>query len=77
MSKAKRAKFRLRAEETVIKRGMRDYLPTGRYAHFVPGDAVLTDARFYFEAGLAAGGRISWRSRSRGYTPSKRSASLF
>lgn len=55
MSKAKRAKFRLRAEETVIKRGMMDYLPTGRYAHFVPGDAVLTDARFYFEAGLAAG----------------------
>lgn len=55
MSKSKAARFRLSADETVLKQGMADYCMTGGYAHAVPGDATLTDRRFYFYARLSTG----------------------
>ena len=55
MSKSKRARFHLRSGETILKQGMMDYCATGGYAHFVPGEAVLTDERFHFYAELTTG----------------------
>ena len=55
MSKSKRAKFHQKAGETILKQGMMDFCATGGYAHFIPGDAVLTDRRFYFSSEPAAG----------------------
>lgn len=60
MSKSKRARFHVRAKETILKRGMVDYSMTGQYKTFVPGDAFLTDERFYFEAKLDSGELFSF-----------------
>ena len=55
MSKTKKARFQQRARETILKKGMMDYSAEGRYMHFIAGDAVLTDERFYFGANLETG----------------------
>ena len=55
MSKSKRARFHLKSGETILKKGMMDYCSTGAYSHFIPGDSVLTDMRFHFDAELGVG----------------------
>ena len=55
MSKSKRARFHLKSGETILKKGMMDYCSTGAYSHFIPGDSVLTDTRFHFDAELGIG----------------------
>ena len=60
MSKGKRARFHLKSGERIIKQGLMDYCMMGRYRHFVAGDAVLTDTRFYFGAELETGEYFSF-----------------
>ncbi len=60
MSKSKRARFHVKARENIIKRGMMDYSATGQYSHFIAGDAVLTDERFFFGAELPTGEYLSF-----------------
>ncbi len=60
MSKGKQARFHLKSGETLKKSGMMDYCITGGYAHFVAGDAYLTDRRFFFSAELAGGELLSF-----------------
>lgn len=55
MSKSKRAKFHVKSRETVLKKGMMDYSVSGEYKHFLAGDAILTDERFFFGAELTTG----------------------
>lgn len=55
MSKKKQAHFHVRSHETVLKKGFMDYCITGGYSHFVSGDAILTDERFFFGAQLPEG----------------------
>lgn len=56
MSKAKRAKFHLKKGESLLKKGMMDYCMAGTYGHAAPGDAFLTNLRFYFVARLHGSG---------------------
>ncbi len=60
MSKGKKARFNVRSREKVLKRGMMDYCITGEYKHFVAGDAILTDERFFFGAELPSGEYLSF-----------------
>ena len=60
MSKSKQARFHVRARETVLKKGMMDYSLTGQFSHFVAGDAILTDERFFFGAELSSGEYLSF-----------------
>ena len=60
MSKGKRARFHLKSGERIIKHGLMDYCMMGKYRHFVAGDAVLTDTRFYFGAELETGEYLSF-----------------
>ena len=60
MSKGKRARFHLKSGERIVKHGLMDYCMTGQYRHFVAGDAVLTDTRFYFGAELETGEYLSF-----------------
>ena len=60
MSKGKQARFHVKSRETVLKKGMMDYCITGKYSHFVAGDAVLTDERFFFGAELQTGEYLSF-----------------
>ena len=60
MSKGKRARFHLKSGERILKQGLMDYCMMGQYRHFVAGDAVLTDARFYFGAELETGDHLSF-----------------
>lgn len=55
MSKAKRARFHLKRGEVLIKQGMMDFSVSGRYAHFLAGNAYLTNERFYFASDASAG----------------------
>ena len=59
MSKSKRARFHLRSGETILKQGMMDYCSTGKYMPFAPGDSILTDERFHFDATLPSGEKFS------------------
>ncbi len=59
MSKSKRARFHLRSGEIILKQGMMDYCSTGKYTPFAPGDSVLTNERFHFDAALPSGEKYS------------------
>lgn len=59
MSKSKRARFHLRSGESILKQGMMDYCSTGKYMPFAPGDSILTDERFHFDATLPSGEKFS------------------
>ncbi len=60
MSKGKQARFHVKARETVLKRGLMDYCITGQYRHFVGGEGILTDERFFFGADLQTGEYLSF-----------------
>lgn len=58
MSKAKKARFRLKKGETLLKKGMMDYCMAGGYGHAAMGDMFLTDTRLYFGAELKRSGEF-------------------
>ena len=60
MSKGKKVRFTLRAQETIIKKGMMDFCMTGQYRYFAAGDAILTDRRLYFGAELSTGEYVTF-----------------
>lgn len=60
MSKGKKARFRVKSDEKILKSGMMDYCITGGYGHVAQGDAILTDERFFFGADIGHGEYLSF-----------------